>query len=80
MGKVAIVPEGARPGIINQALLKLTPKGTITKEFLKLWIDSENFQENLNDVTYGSAIKNVAPVAVLKELRLDLPLVLWTGS
>ena len=31
MGKVAIVPKNFRKGIINQALLKLTPKQNLIK-------------------------------------------------
>lgn len=33
MGKVAIVPDGIPKGIINQALLKLSPKKDILAEF-----------------------------------------------
>ena len=32
MGKIAIVPDGIKKGIINQALLKLTPKKNLNKE------------------------------------------------
>src|SRR5690606_11385888 len=38
MGKIAIVPENIKRGIINQALLKLTPSPKkISTVFLKLW-------------------------------------------
>lgn len=36
-------------------------------------MESANFQGSLNNVTNGAAIKNVASVAILKELRLPLP-------
>lgn len=73
MGKVAIVPEGVQRGIINQALLKLTPSNTVSSEFLKFWMDSDDFQESLNAQSGGAAIQNVASVKVLKEIRLRLP-------
>ena len=41
MGKVAIVPEGIRRGIINQALLKLSPSSAISSHFLKYWMDRD---------------------------------------
>ncbi|MCW5899866.1 MAG: N-6 DNA methylase [Flavobacteriales bacterium] len=73
MGKVAIVPEHVRPGIINQALLKLVPRATLLKEYLKHWMDSDNFQETLGRLTMGAAIQNVASVSVLKNLQIPLP-------
>ena len=73
MGKVAIIPDNAPTGIINQALLKLTPTDRVLSVFLKLWMESSNFQQSLLEFTYGAAIKNVASVDVLKTLRLPLP-------
>ena len=73
MGKVAIIPDNAPAGIINQALLKLTPKDCVLGVFLKHWMESTNFQQSLADFTYGAAIKNVASVEILKSLRLPLP-------
>jgi restriction endonuclease S subunit len=73
MGKVAIVPEGIEPGIINQALLKLTPSVRILKEFLVLIMESGVFQEGLQKLTNGVAIKNVASVQVLKNIQVPIP-------
>ena len=73
MGKVAIIPENAPVGIINQALLKLTPAERVLGTFLKLWMESANFQKSLAEFTYGAAIKNVASVDILKRLQLPLP-------
>ena len=73
MGKVAIVPENAPNGIINQALLKLTPKNNLTSVFLKLLMESESFQDALNRTVMGVAIKNVASVKVLKQIKIPLP-------
>lgn len=73
MGKVAIVPNGVKKGIINQALLKLTPKESIDVKYLKLWMESENFQDSLKSNVYGAAIQNVASVKVLQSLKISLP-------
>ena len=73
MGKVAIIPDDAHAGVINQALLKLSPTDKIFAPFLKHLIESANFQQSLSGLTYGSAIKNVASVKVLKGLLLPLP-------
>jgi type I restriction enzyme S subunit len=73
MGKVAIVPENIKQGIINQALLKLTPTENISVEFLKYWMGSPGFQDELNRQSQGVAIKNVASVKVLKDIKIPLP-------
>ncbi len=73
MGKVAIVPNNAHKGIINQALLKLSPTKNLLARFLKLWMGSPNFQDQLTKYSLGAAIKNVASVKVLKEIHVPLP-------
>lgn len=73
MGKIAIVPEGIPRGIINQALLKLTPKNLLLPKFLKLWMESRNFQYQIETLSQGAAIKNMASVKILKEIKVPLP-------
>jgi len=73
MGKIAIVPLGIKKGIINQALLKLTPNHTIVPQFLKYWMESKSFQYQIEEHSKGAAIKNVASVKILKEIVVPLP-------
>ena len=73
IGKVAIIPEGAKDGIINQALLKLTPNKDVDAHFLKYLMESNYFKEIINANIEGVAIKNIASVAVLKEIKLYIP-------
>jgi len=73
MGRVAIVPKGIKQGIINQALLKLTPTASISSTFLKFWMESGAFQNALKEYSGGAAIQNVASVKILKEIRVPLP-------
>lgn len=73
MGKMAVVPKNIKRGIINQALLKLTPSKEISIMFLKLWMQSENFQDSLKKYSQGAAIKNVASVKILKKIKMPVP-------
>jgi type I restriction enzyme S subunit len=73
MGKIAIVPENIKRGIINQALLKLSPSIKVSNVFLKLWMQSESFQNRLKKYAGGAAIQNVASVSILKNIEIPLP-------
>lgn len=73
IGKIAIVPDGIKPGIINQALLKLTPNELILPEFLKYWMKSMDFQAAIKLHSGGAAIQNVASVKILKQITIHLP-------
>ncbi len=73
MGKVAIVPIGIKKGIINQALLKLTPKNNLSVEFLKYYMGSQPFQYEISKHSQGAAIQNVASVQILKTISIPCP-------
>ena len=73
IGKVAIIPEDAPIGIINQALLKLTPKKKILPEYLKWYMQSISFEKDIQRHSKGAAIQNVASVAILKEIAIPFP-------
>jgi len=73
MGRVAIVPKGIKQGIINQALLKIRVNDQISNSFLKLWMESQSFQNALQEYSGGAAIQNVASVKVLKEIKIPVP-------
>ena len=47
MGKVAIVPANIKKGIINQALLKLTPSKNLDIEYLRYWMSSPDFIQRI---------------------------------
>ena len=68
MGKIAIVPETHKKGIINQALLKLTPKSTVLPMFVKLYLESSVIQKKYFTNQSGAAIQNVVSVKELKEI------------
>jgi type I restriction enzyme M protein len=74
MGKIAIVPNQFAPGIINQALLKLTPKlNKVLPLFLKISLESAAIQNDYFQNQLGVAIQNVSSVKVLKQIKISLP-------
>ncbi len=73
LGKVAIIPENIQRGIINQALLKLTPKKNISVHFLKHWLRSKIFQDIIFEYSGGAAIPNVPSAKILKDIMIPLP-------
>lgn len=73
MGKIAIAPKNIKRGIINQALLKLSPSKKLLNIFLKLWMESSDFQKKIREYSLGAAIQNVASVKILKDIRIKLP-------
>jgi type I restriction enzyme S subunit len=73
MGKIAIATDDIKKGIINQALLKLSPNKNLLNVFLKYWMESGVFQDDLKKYTKGAAIKNVVSVKILKDIKMFLP-------
>ena len=72
IGKVFVIPENAPQGIINQALLKLRPKGSIKSEYIKYFFQN-TLEEQLNNSARGGAIKNVPSVTELKKIKILVP-------
>jgi len=73
IGKTVIVPIEAPVGIINQALLKITPRKTIDVNYLSYFMSSKLFSNQLMSTVDGAAIQNVASVKILKEILIFLP-------
>ncbi len=73
LGKMYIIPQDAPKGIINQALLKLTPKDNLNNQYLMYWMQSQRFQNALQLHSKGAAIQNVASVKILKGIPIHVP-------
>jgi restriction endonuclease S subunit len=73
MGKVKIVPKGADSGIINQALLKISPRANMESEFLSLWMQSDDFSRQIMINSGGGALQNVSSVKALKGIGINIP-------
>lgn len=72
IGRVYVIPENAPRGVINQALLKLTPTKRISALYLRYFFE-DTITAELNSVSRGGAIKNVPSVAELKRIEIPLP-------
>ncbi len=74
IGKAAVAPENIEQGIINQALLKITlNKSIVNSEYFALIFGSQEIQKEINGSTRGTAITNVSPVSVLKQILFPIP-------
>ncbi len=74
LGKLAIVPDNAKPGIISQALLKLTLDETKYKNaFFVSVFTQENFKEKYFASERGAGIPNFPPMSTFKEFKFICP-------
>lgn len=74
MGKIAVVPENHKEGIINQALLKINIiNSNINSVFLKSLLEEDVFNERYLINNSGAAIKNIYPIATLKNVPIITP-------
>lgn len=71
IGKIAIFPDLAEKGIINQALLRFRPKRNILPLYLKMQL--ENITNTFKEKSHGVALKNIASVDVLKSIKIPVP-------
>ena len=72
IGKLLIVNKNYVPGVINQALLKITPSNKVSSDYLKYFL-KDYVAGNMTKHTTGSAIKNVVAVSILKKIKIPLP-------
>lgn len=74
LGKLSIVPADALPGIINQALLKVSLDPTkIERLFFVHVFGSPQFKEKYFPSNRGGAIPNLPPMSVMKEIPFIYP-------
>jgi len=73
LGKLAIVPENAHKGIINQALLRLRlNEDIIIKRYFKNAFNNLVDSRILEGMSHGATLKNLSSVAVLRNLPIPL--------
>lgn len=74
LGKIAQIPKYAKPGVINQALLRirLVPEIIDTKYFL-YFFRSAQFQRKIFDQSQGTAMSNLIGIKDFKLIDLLLP-------
>lgn len=72
IGETYILPEEIEKGIINQALMKISLFSLINKDYFLLFFESV-IKENSKTESKGTAIKNIPPFAVFKQMFIPLP-------
>ena len=72
IGETYILPEGIEEGIINQALMRMTIFSTINIDYFLMYFDYVIKQAARAD-SKGSAIKNIPPFEIFKNLLFPLP-------
>ncbi|MDA3917314.1 MAG: restriction endonuclease subunit S [Deltaproteobacteria bacterium] len=74
LGKLSIVPQDALPGIINQALLKITLN---TEEMLQIFFiyvfSHPSFRTKYITPNRGAGIPNIPPMSVMKKINFITP-------
>ncbi|MBK9162310.1 MAG: restriction endonuclease subunit S [Nitrosomonadales bacterium] len=74
VGKVAVAPAWMEPGIINQALLKLSlNEGALTNDYFKILFPAFYMRTETLSELQGTAQKNMVSVETLKHEPFPLP-------
>lgn len=74
LGKLAIIPDNAKEGIINQALLKLTlNENVMTNDFFVFHFIQPNFKTKYFDSNRGAGIPNFPPMSEFKQFPFITP-------
>lgn len=68
IGEIAIAPRNIQPGIINQALLKITLDDTVVSPEYFVFLFKSKLRDILRHSTRGSAMKNISSVRALKRI------------
>ena len=75
LGRIAEIPENASPGIINQALLKVSFNPEIVyNSYFKFLFRSKILQNKIFQISRGTGIPNLASIKEIKKLiMIPLP-------
>jgi type I restriction enzyme, S subunit len=74
LGKIAEIPTNAIPGIINQALLKISLDQTkINNSFFKMLFQNKATQDLLFGISRGSGISNFPPMTTINSIKFIVP-------
>lgn len=71
IGKFAIVPMEAKPGIMNQALLRFRTTDKIFPEYLKMCLEYITLE--FTRKSHGKGIQNVTSIDTLKVIKIPVP-------
>ncbi len=72
IGETFIMPENMERGIINQALMRMRISSLVDKGYFLYYFDHV-LKKSANALSNGSAMKNIPPFSVFKQLLIPLP-------
>ena len=72
IGETYVLPNDIEVGIINQALMRMSIYAPIDIDYFLLYFDYV-LKESARNSSKGSAIKNIPPFAIFKQMLLPLP-------
>ena len=74
LGRIAEIPEGAKDGIMNQALMRITLfNSAILNSFFILLFRSPYIQQNIFEQAWGTAMSNMVGLVEIKKILIPLP-------
>ncbi|MFV5937640.1 restriction endonuclease subunit S [Mammaliicoccus sciuri] len=73
IGKLSLIPENAKQGIINQALIRFRTNDKLLSNYFLIYMNSQYMQRKILESNPGSAITNLIPVKELKKLNFPSP-------
>lgn len=74
LGRIAEIPNNAKPGVINQALLRIRLiNEIISKKYFLYFFRSSQFQRKIFDQSQGTAMSNLIGIKDFKEIELSIP-------
>lgn len=76
LGRIAEIPKNALPGIINQALLKISlDHNKINSDYFQFLFRHKAIQNILFNVSRGSGQPNFPPISTIKRIKFMMPLI-----
>ena len=72
IGETYIMPKGSELGIINQALMRMKIYSPMNVDYFLLYFDYV-IKASAREKSKGSAIKNIPPFAIFKQLLFPVP-------
>ena len=72
VGETFVLPSDSEPGIINQALMRVRLTEFVVTDYYLMYFESV-LEEQIKGKSKGSAIKNIPPLKVLKNIDFLLP-------
>lgn len=74
LGRICEIPTNAKPGIINQALLRIRLKhNLILNQYFVLYFRGAFFQKKIFDQSQGTAMPNLVGIKDFKEIEMLVP-------